>query len=362
MLLLSFTIHLENYEIDKLVRPNGVLFHQWLPNGRKNLIKLPVRDSRNSIEIWFNRRGYVDKSGFIRFDRKQKKVDIGAMKRQGKLDAGQLWGQARFVHVSQTEMDAIKDDRVESEEYILVAKRIIQFLYPPLRNFINLLRFQYGQYWVPELNKWDSRRESLGSYCSTTLWLSWSENNGKSWKRFKPTDLSQTIKVEGLPGRGFAEYITKKDWNRIKKSFDPYQDTPIALTVLGRAHELSDTGNIRESFIQGVTALELAIDTYTKKIFSNNHETEKLLNHFESMPLKLKTLIIAKMVQSLPDDIIDKALSAIDIRNAIVHEGKHPDYQEKKNFSALLECTAIFIGLDEFKVPILFPGNHLSPP
>lgn len=151
MLLLSFTIHLENYEIDKSIRPNGVLFHRWLPNGKKNAIKLPVKDSRNSIEIWFNRRGYVDKSGFIRFDRKQKKVDPATMKLQGKLDAGQLWGKARFVHVSSSEMDVIRTERVGSEEYISVAKRVIQFLHPPLKNFINLLRLQYGQYWLPDL-------------------------------------------------------------------------------------------------------------------------------------------------------------------------------------------------------------------
>lgn len=191
--------------------------------------------------------------------------------------------------------------------------------------------------------------------------MSWSDNEGKSWKNFKPTESSGTIKVEGLPGRGFAEYLTKKDWNRIKKSFDPYQDIPIALNILGRAHELSDTGHIRESFIQGVTALELAIDNYTKKIFAINHATEKLLNHFESMPLKLKTLIIAKMGELLSDDILDKALSAIDMRNAIVHEGKHPDDQDRKNFFSLLECAATFLGLEELKVPILYPGNQLSP-
>jgi len=258
-------------------------------------------------------------------------------------------------------MDAIRDGLIGSEEYISVAKRVIQFLHPPLRNFINLLRLQYGQYWLPDLNAWDSRKESLGSYCSTTLWLSWSDNEGKTWNNFKPTESSGNLKVEGLPGRGFAEYLTKKDWNRIKKSFDPHKDISIALTILGRAHELSDTGHIRESFIQGVTALELAIDNYTKTTLKINHETEKLLNHFESMPLKLKTLMIAKMGKLLSDDILYKALSAIDMRNAIVHEGKHPDDQGRKNFLALLECAAKFIGLEEFKVPILYPGNQLSP-
>ena len=356
MLLLNFTIHLENYQIEKSIRPNGVLFHRWLPNGKKSAIKLPVKDSRDSIEIWFNRRGYVDKSRFIRFDRKQKKVDPATLKLQGKLDAGQLWGTARFVHISGSEMDAIKAERVGSEEYISAAKRVIHFLHPPLRHFINLLRLQYGQYWLPDLNEWDSRKESLGSYCSTTLWLSWSENEGKTWKNFKPTEPSGNIIIKGLPGRGFAEYLTKKDWKRIKKGFDPHEDIPIALTILGRAHELSDTGHIRESFIQGVTALELAIDNYTKKIFKINNETEKLLNHLESMPLKFKTLIIAKMGKLLSDDILDKALSAIDMRNAIVHEGKHPDDQDRKNFIALLACAAKFLGLEEFKVPTLYSG------
>jgi len=175
-MLFSLSIHLENHDIDNHVRPKGPLFNRWLPNGRSDSIILT--DSID-IEVWFERRGYVDRS-FIRYDKKKNEVDPKIMALQGKLDAGQLWGEIEYSDISENELDAVLNNKIDSDEYISLGKRLVKTLHPPLSNFINKLRTQYGQYWLPELSPWDSRSESLGSYCSTTIWLEWSNDDRKT--------------------------------------------------------------------------------------------------------------------------------------------------------------------------------------
>src|SRR5437867_819923 len=157
MLFLRFTVHLDNYEIDKLVRPKGPLFHRWLPDGRADAIIVPTEDKRNRVELWFERKGYVNTGGFIRYDGKRAEVDVEVMKLQGHLDGGQLWGECQYAHATTSELDAIRQDREGSDDYVELAKRVVDFLYAPLSAFIDLLRIQYGKYWLPVLQPWDSR-------------------------------------------------------------------------------------------------------------------------------------------------------------------------------------------------------------
>jgi hypothetical protein len=141
------------------------------------------------------------------------------MQRQAHLDGGHLRGEAQYSHVTKSELEDLRGSRLGSDGYVTLGKRIVSFLYPPVSSFIDTLRAQYGQYWLPELLAWDSRRESLGSYCATSLWLRWKETVDANWQRFEPTDRSQTIVVERLPRRGNEEYLTYDDWQRLQKTF-----------------------------------------------------------------------------------------------------------------------------------------------
>jgi hypothetical protein len=361
MLQISFTVHFENEGVDEIIRPRGPLFHRWLPNGRQDAITIPVKDSRDHLELWFERRGYVD-NRFIQYDRKRSEVDLNVMRQQAKLEAGQLWGEATFVHVTNEELKAVTDNRVDSDEYIAAGKRILDFLYEPLSIFIDVLRTQYGQYWLPELKQWDSRIESLGNYCSTTLWMRWREGRGNSWKRFQPTNLRSSYHVEPLPGRGYAEYLTQQDWQRLRETFDPEKKPSLAVILLGRAHELSDTGHARESFIQGVTALELAIQEALSRHKHRVERADASIDQFTNLPLRTQVLILASAL-GLPTSIdLNDVLHAIDVRHDIVHKGRYPKDQDARFLLPLLRCAAVFIGLDEHKTPVLVSANQLSPP
>jgi hypothetical protein len=231
-----------------------------------------------------------------------------------------------------------------------------------VRGFLDVLRFQYGQYWLPGLQAWDSRKQSLGSYCSTTLWMNWSDDNGESWHRFIPTELEAIFVMEPLPGRGYAEYLTKDDWERLKKSFDPTNPPSLALSVLGKAHELRDTGHIRQSFVEGVTALELALHDFIRRNKIPKTEAKDFEDPFSRLKRKTQLLVVGTIGQMIPAADIENTVRAIDIRDGIVHEGKNPPSDSQNTLGALFRSVAALLELEEYKTPPLTSGNLLRAP
>jgi hypothetical protein len=357
MLSLSFTFHFDNYELDDLVRPHGPLFHRWLPDGRNDVIVVPTVDRRNRLEFWFERRGYVDHA-FIRYDKTREEVDVGVMRRQGHLDGGQVWGEAQYAHATPPELAAVRDDREGSDEYVALGKRVIEFVQPPLTAFIDLLRTQYGQYWLPELRPWDSRRESLGGYCATTLWLRWRESSDQDWKKFRPTRKSVTIVAKRLPGRGCGEYLTETDWRAIQATFKCDNTQPLALRLIARAHELREAGHVSEALVQAVTGVELGIEYFLRA----RGNGAALSGQFFDLPLKTQLSVLATAAELVPAGTLENAVKAIDLRNEIVHHGKQPSDSDRQLLLSLVECGRALLGLKELKTPVLYAGNEQSEP
>lgn len=164
-LLLSFRIDFEQLEDDG----QGVIFHRWLPDGKNNSIKLNVTLRNANAKVWFERCGYTDDK-FIRYNREFRKVDPQIMARQGCLFSGPLFGLIEIEKLPKKILDAIKDSNKGNEDYINFAKDLAQkVLYQPISDFIETLQTNYGQYWLKNIPKWDSRFRSLGYYCSHTL-------------------------------------------------------------------------------------------------------------------------------------------------------------------------------------------------
>lgn len=363
MLKLRFRVHLENDEVHEFLRPKGALFNRWLPDGRANAIDVPVRHKDNKLQIWFERKGYV-RSGFIEYDSQRSEVDPVVMARQGKLEAGPLRGEAVFTNITDEELKAVNDNRVGSEEYVALGERIINFLRPPLSNFISILRTQYGQYWLNELEPWDSRRQSLGNYCRSTLGLLWSDD-GNQWNCFMPTEQSAALHLTKMPGRDFGEYLTRDDWEHLSFSFDPYEAPSLATIILGKAHEFYDKGELRQSFVEGVTALEVALSEFVLRKLADEPKMSNDASRIFSDPTKgvqEKFKLVSLISSSISSEIYEKTLQAIRIRNDIVHRGDNSDISNETALRALFHVITVFLSGDEYKFPILINGNRLYPP
>jgi len=183
-LKLAFQIHSTTHLHD-FINEVGPLFYKWLPDGRKDAIALTMPSEQEQIIVWLERRMVVS-HGFLRWKPDGTEFDPDIMKRQGKLDGGVLFGEMNAI-VSRDERAAVQkrpfkvgerfgDYDPESEEYVTTGRRITEKIQKRVGRLINRLRTQYGQYWLEDLRPWDSRRMSLGTYCSSILNLRW-------WKR-----------------------------------------------------------------------------------------------------------------------------------------------------------------------------------
>lgn len=104
--------------------------------------------------------------------------------------------------------------------YEALGKRIVRLIRPPVNKLINLLRANYGQYWLREIEEWDSRSRSLGSFCAG-LGVRWSLDGGKTWSNFVPTErFAESYGFTTLPSdEDFRqELLTEDDWRELPLS------------------------------------------------------------------------------------------------------------------------------------------------
>ena len=202
-LIIKFTVPLERYDLDEFNRPHGPLFHRWLPDGEDDRISINTKSKDIKIHLWFERCGFVQK-GWIQFDYKKREIDPLILKRQAVLDAGPLRGVIELKRVKQTEIKAIANSKESDASYIRLSKRLIKIINENVIPFIKTLRLYYGQYWLRELSKWNSKTESLGNYFRH-IYAKYSIDNGKKWNDFIPGKIE--ARLEFTRGYGVRSLI-----------------------------------------------------------------------------------------------------------------------------------------------------------
>jgi hypothetical protein len=194
----------------------------------------------------------------LRFDYTRQEVEAEVMVQQGRLDAGPLVGLLEIRDLS--EQDSVSLERVHSDDvrFAALEKRVIRLFYPPVNRFLSILRTQYGQYWVPETEEWDSRWESASSYLNRLGHPEWSLDGGKTWKPFRSgaTHLSVGTRRKVTD---FREYLSSEDWREIAKLVQQGWQASPAVSRLVEAVRLFDRGYVKHAIIDAVTALEMAI-------------------------------------------------------------------------------------------------------
>ena len=179
---LSFHLRLDTGIFPGPPKIVGPLFHRFVPDGPNDAVFLTSDGDPHEIRIWFQRSAKLE-HGFLTWERHGSQFDEAVMRRQAKLEGGPLCGEM-LIDASDGEMvSLLRDPKALNEPfgqdagddptYVSLGKRVIAELQPHLTAFISMLRNQYGQYWLEELPAWDSRRNTLGSYCSSVLSLVW---------------------------------------------------------------------------------------------------------------------------------------------------------------------------------------------
>src|SRR5436189_1754418 len=133
------------------------IFYKWIPK-EKDYLKIRIRDSTNSIRIWFE----------------------GISELTNQMDtytADKLMGKLQIKDVDSELVETFERSRLEHVEYEEFGKKVVKkIIYPVISHLLNLLRVNYGQYWVNKLHPWNSLELGLSQYCRM-LNMKWSRND-----------------------------------------------------------------------------------------------------------------------------------------------------------------------------------------
>ena len=356
-LLVRFGVSLERTDI-RPTRPHGPLFHRWLPNGERDAIT--IKDETFILHLWFEQWGFMDHS-FIRFEYKRKEVDSDTVPRQAVLDAGPLYGNIQ-LDITHDKLASIIKGREGDPVYEalgkLIVKRVIE---SHVLRILRVIKYTFGQYWVEIPESWDSKKMSLGYYCQQ--WgMRWSIDKGATWSDFSPTKRERapiTIVADAGVGR---DLIRESDWRGLESTSVAGFEPSLPAVLISRAHELADMGLWRHAFVEGVTALELAIQTFYRDRARTDKVLQESFQSFWELPLRTQLLTVALAAQNevkMAIEDLRAALRAIDIRNAIVHEGSDKNESDEKVLRALLRVAGGLMPGPRLKLPPMPSGNAL---
>jgi len=364
---MSFHLHLGTSVFAGPPRVVGPLFHRFVPNGPNDAVFLTPDGDPHEIRIWFERSAKLEQ-GFLKWERHGAQFDESIMRRQGRLEGGPLCGEM-LMEVSDEEMASLlrcpKDlnepfgqDTEDDPAYVSLGKRVVKVLQPRLTNFISTLRNQYGQYWLEELSVWDSQRNTLGTYCSSVLSLTWWNEKARDWCRFLPTNSGSVVLLERPPGRGYAEYLTEEDWRRFQRS-RCLTDVSTEVQLLGNATRALDSGELRQAFIEVLSALELVVD---RRLVSAGELARGAIQSFRDRATQNAQVAVVLLTTGANSTEIEETLQTLKVRNRVAHEGYLPSAGEATALRNVMKTIQRLAGLEEIKSPGLDFGNMLAAP
>jgi hypothetical protein len=351
---LKFGIHLSNSFED--YESKGISFHRWLPNGESDAINLKTKSNDVELKIWFKRMGFVRNNG-IEYKLNKEEFDDSIMVKQGKLFSGPLFGFITIKNIPDDVLKSIDKGSLGDKNYISLGKKIVlDYLYPPLNNFLNIIRFNYGQYWIKELKRWDSTEMSLGSYCDD-IYLKWSTDK-INWKPFIPDERVMKYNAFMSSEKTFMEFLTQDDWRKLGEYTNSHEVDSEVIFILTKSRKALENKDYRYAVIEGICALEMAISEYTRtKMRSIDNDA---FDFFKDLNLDKRVKILMPLL-NFPPKNVENVLKVIKLRNKVVHEGINSfndDITDK--LLILIETVSYFYPEYKFKFPSKNSGNIIK--
>jgi hypothetical protein len=355
----SFVIILGNYGDNTHYGP---LFTRWLPDDDNDSISIKTDDQNTDLLVWFSRRGFVQNDEIL-FDYNKKEVDQEIMERQAVLEGGPLFGRLILNDILDEELLAMEKDIIDNPAYIKLGKRIYNLVEKPVSRLIRILQINFGQYWISDFPKWDSRHESIGSYCRNQLQLSWRKNPQSTWQNFCPNLSSTSISVT-LPSESiFKQYISKEDYSQLQSILSSNYDPKIINTALLQAHANYDQGDFSYAIVDACTALEIGMSAHVRDFYKDSKVLEKAASGFFDQNKEGQLFFISLGIKDISFDTLELVIKGIKLRNRIVHDG----YKLEQNNEVDKIIDAIFLVLSKllpgpfFRFPTINPGNLIFP-
>jgi len=347
----------------------SIAFHRWLPDSENDALVLPI-EWRGTLNVWFERCGYVDESGFVRFDRKRREVDQASLRRQAVVFSGPLHGLLQLEEVEPQDLESVrrgtavyeeqqrtKQVPFQTEYYIDFGKRVAKILGPPLARLFDFLRFSYGQYWIPTFRPWNSKFQNLGAFFAS-LFAEWSDDEGKSWHPFRPAMPEHVTVMPAIP---WAQFLTEQDWRELAKALQAGLEPGVAVKALSRSNRFLDEDEDATALVEGVTALEIAIREYVNRRLERS-EVPEIADFNELTRTSQLKVVLAILDPPVESDLAKNAIKAIEQRNDFVHRGILPPESADENVKAVLHVAARLLEPPGPKLPQWTLGSRMLYP
>lgn len=341
--------------------PHGPIFHRWLPNGLSDAITIPIGNSGTELKLYFKRRGKYDHSDFIEYSEEPLEDTKGTIERQAYLQAGPLTAILSSYAITDSELEMLKTSKEGDFEYAKLAKSFFKIAVPYIKRLVDVLRVFYGQYWIKEIQSFDSRKHHIGAYCANYLHMRWMEQGESEWKKIQPDKIIISFDSAFGTEEDYKHFLTQDDWTGIKKLVEQNYNPTIPGYFLRKSHQAFNNKNNAQALIQGVTSLELALEDFISNKTKGDPALNSALNSFKELSLPAKTTSILAITGKMDGNGIKNIIEAIRIRNEIVHEGKEPEEIGDEIKNSLLEVIGLLIENIELKFPDPNSGNTLYP-
>ena len=118
------------------------VFFRWIPT-EKDRLSVGIKDTDNRLLIWCEGVSQI---------RNQKETFVG----------DKLICRLEINNIPSELVGELERSRSENIEYEAFGKKVVnKMIYPTISNFLDILRVNYGQYWVKNLRAWDSREGNI---------------------------------------------------------------------------------------------------------------------------------------------------------------------------------------------------------
>jgi hypothetical protein len=360
MLFLWFQVELEQRDYGHT--RHGPIFTRWLPAGREDALHFNTGHSKAKMLMWFERQGRTNGEGFTEFEKGERSVNPQAIKNQGGLEAGNLLGLLTLEEISETEIGCLNERRHGDATYLDLGKRVVNLIYPSVSRMLDLLRVVYGQFWLPQFPRYDSREWSLGSYCSDVLGLEWSLNEKGGRVSFLPdlTSRFSDVVVVSSSTKAFLTYLTRSDWMELQRLINMSDEVPLAGRILSNARSLKAQGEIRLAIVEATTALELAIKSKLRQMLRNSQKCSEKAQAFYQLALAQQVAILGSTLKGVSVARLEQCLLGIQSRNSVVHDGAHPEEIPESQWDGLFNVTISLLEPPTYKLPLHDIGSMIA--
>jgi hypothetical protein len=217
-------------------------------------------------------------------------------------------------------------------EYEVLGLKVLKVALETYNRFIRFARNNKSQYWLHERPFEENQMPSMNNSFHTTVYLE--DCDGVRW-------CPPGTDVITFEFYGEETSIKREEWNQFKEFVGSNSRPDLILELLANAQLLIDEGHGRSAIIEAVSALEIAVSSFSKKGKLDRLVTNDLLSRFDASQLQSQVkhmgfsgslsylFPILFPDEVLPIKILKHCQEVIQLRNNIVHNGQR-DVVEKE--------------------------------